>query len=145
MDPHFMKQELFGVPGKIMEDRGRGEEYVLCTNTHGPPHSLCNMVKEEKKKCEEVITAGEYGRRDNLGKARLGFTFSESKESVKIEKRKVAEDLVLKRKAFMGEKTAQDSISSESLWLKEKKEEQDYLSWCAGKLYNIHHLTHTSL
>ena len=71
IDPHHKNPELFGVPGKEVVEGGR--KYVLVYNTSGPEHRCCGNSEEERKYMAEIKTSGEYGSRDDLGTARIGF------------------------------------------------------------------------
>ena len=46
-DPHLIDSKMFGLPGTTVT-RG-GTTFSLCTNTFGPPHSLCKMTDDEVK------------------------------------------------------------------------------------------------
>ena len=97
-DPHLISSKLFGLPGTTVT-RG-GTTFSLCTNTFGPPHSLCKMSDDEVKHKADVMASGEFGKRDSIGKNdeknRLGFAYKDTKVP-KIIKLKEQDDPELKR------------------------------------------------
>ena len=97
-DPHLISSKLFGLPGTTVT-RG-GTTFSLCTNTFGPPHSLCKMSEDEVKHKADVMASGEFGKRDSIGKNdeknRLGFAYKDTKVP-KIIKLKEQDDPELKR------------------------------------------------
>ena len=97
-DPHLLDSKLFGLPG-LTVTRG-GDTFSLCTNTFGPPHSLCKTSNDEIKHRTDIIASGEFGKRGCMGKDdeknRLGFAFKDTKEP-KIIKLKEKDDPELKK------------------------------------------------
>ena len=97
-DPHLLDSKLFGLPG-LTVTRG-GDTFSLCTNTFGPPHSLCKISSDEIKHRADIIASGEFGKRGCMGKNneknRLGFAFKDTKVP-KIIKLKEKDDPELKK------------------------------------------------
>ena len=96
-DPHLIDSKLFGLPGTTVT-RG-GTTFSLCTNTFGPPHSLCKMTDDEVKHKANITASGEFGKRDCIGqdeKNRLGFAFKDIK-TTKIIKLKEQDDPDLRK------------------------------------------------
>ena len=100
-DPHWRKQEEFGVLGNTVKIEG--ELFVGCQVIGAPPHTSCPGYAQLKARNEklyrmELINSGEFGKRDEKVQ-RLGFHFSIVKKE-KLQKLQVSEDRELKKMAF---------------------------------------------
>ena len=100
-DPHWRKQEEFGVLGNTVKIEG--ELFVGCQVIGAPPHTSCPGYAQLKARNEklyrmELINSGEFGKRDEKVQ-RLGFHFSIVKKE-KLQKLQVSEDRELKQMAF---------------------------------------------
>ena len=78
-DLHLRKQEEFDHQGNTVKIGG--EVYVACTVIGAPPHNSCpfyqtSAARNEKLYKEKLIEGGEFGAREDLGRARLGFQFA---------------------------------------------------------------------
>ena len=137
-DPHLISSKLFGLPG-LTVSRG-GDTFSLCTNTSGPPHSLCKMSDNEVKHKNDIIASGEFGKRDSIGmddtKNRLGFVFKDIK-TTKIIKLKEQDDPELKVLLSPGNTNFVNTIASPLKGSKGLSGGEKFISviltWCSGE------------
>ena len=137
-----MEVGAFGVQG--LEIVRGGVTYNLCVNTYGHPHTLCKVGEEERLYRDMVVKSGEQGRREDLGAARLGFSFKEPISVMMDPKIKEVDEPYLRRLAFLGYKplvhltSRKEQVEGEeaAAWQRYEKEQERWVEEVSSRLAN---------